>query len=117
IAIAAIGALILVFRPAREASERPGGTLPTAADASRIDIGQRWWSGGPIVSGDGAMWAVVSGGDGPYTLVRVDPWTLRVTDRMSLGFRDVGLQPSGLAVGDGSAWLSVARAKGPSWNI
>jgi hypothetical protein len=115
VAVAAIGFLIIAYRPG---ASPPANRFPTAADATTIDLGEEGvWSGGPLVAGDGAMWIVGSGAERPFELVRIDPVSLQITDRISLGFADTGLLPTGLAVGDGSAWIAVAEAKDGHWDL
>ena len=104
IAVAAIGFLIAVFRSSAD-------DLPTARGSTIIDLGdERNWSGGPIVAGDDAIWIVGAGAERPYEVLRIDPVLLGITDRISLGFADTGLAPTGLAVGHGSVWVTVAKA-------
>jgi hypothetical protein len=115
IGLAGIGFLLAVFRPF---AVPPAAQLPTARDVTLIPLGGvRNWNGGPMVAGDGAVWIVGSGAERPYELLRIDPGTLEVTDRISLGFADAGLEPAGLAVGDGSVWISVRVAKDGRWDL
>jgi hypothetical protein len=60
---------------------------------------QAGW-GTPPVYGDGALW--VTGGASSTQLWRIDPVTLHITRRLS-----VGLQVTALAFGGGALWLTV----------
>jgi hypothetical protein len=115
VAVAGVGFVIVVFRPQ---TAPPVDRLPTSGDVTHIELGAiRNWSGGPVVAGDSFLWAVGAGADRPYELLRIDPVSLRVVDRISLGFADAGMEPTGLAVGDGWAWVSVAKAKDGRWDL
>ena len=109
IAFAGVGSILFALRPWITPQDTQSST---AQDVTLIDLGQdRHWSGGPLVAGDGAVWIVGSGDVSHYELIRIDPLTLHVTDRISLGFADTGWELAGLAVGEGSVWVSVARSK------
>jgi hypothetical protein len=117
-AVITVGGFALLFSVFQPFAGAPPTGLPTVQDVTLIPLGDiRNWNGGPMVAGDGSVWIVGSGAEQPYELIRVDPESLQVTRRISLGFADTGFQPAGLAVGDGSVWISVAVGKDGRWDL
>ena len=102
--LAAVAAGILFGRgststPALAAQIQPGSVgVFAAADHSlqkAIPLGGDVYD---VVSGEGAIWAVVKGG----TLAQINPRTFKVEDRIAIG-GDAGA----LAVGSGAVWVGI----------